>query len=642
VAWPKYKVDNLVTERPPNETSALSWLQREITPFLQTTRKVLNWAIDYLGLVQVITGDTPGPLNSKVTVSGGITKTVNTAGDGTSTMDLGVTLPIGFPGFYEDPPEPVGITDPGDSPLVPHGNHSHGPGDPSVDGEYLYPAIVVGGVWTACATIFGGYLALTSSSVYSSGWTEGPVGTWTFGTQISLASIYTSWLAGYSTPTVGDRLLNFHYNDTDRLYFQGIYEILAVGGASEYPQIRRVTDMDETSELVVGKCIAITDGAYAGHLFRFDGPESPDLETQELLFTDLGVESPPAGDTFPALSKAELVSYGASPESYEMAVTDDAYPPDVFPHTFDTPEACGGFTIPAGADIVFRAEGAYLTSYNPSASVQLAAKLFEVPASGSPIAIGTALSERITWEAGNDVTFSTQLTADHVVSPTSKLRISHYQYNVSGIAQTLNFTYNSAYRGTWVKIPGFLGAVGGTNEHDKLTVLSRALKDQHPPSACGVYQRVLEDDWSSSSVDLTDVTGMSIDVDAGESYLVDIRLLFAKVPLQGGVIHQKVALAGDATVSSCLLVHEIGSASVDSFSGSDSPRYPAVVSATYGDSGVVDSSAVTFTLSVWTIKGIIHVSGAGTVQLRAATGSGDYADEGILMLDSTMVLTRQA
>jgi hypothetical protein len=38
-----------------------------------------------------------------------------------------VTLPTGFPGFYEDDPEPVGEeADPGDIPLVSHGNHVHG------------------------------------------------------------------------------------------------------------------------------------------------------------------------------------------------------------------------------------------------------------------------------------------------------------------------------------------------------------------------------------------------------------------------------------------------------------------------------------------------------------------------------------
>ena len=48
----------------------------------------------------------------------------------------------GFPGYWDAPTTPIGSNDPGDSPLVSHGNHSHEGQDPAVVESTLHTAVV--------------------------------------------------------------------------------------------------------------------------------------------------------------------------------------------------------------------------------------------------------------------------------------------------------------------------------------------------------------------------------------------------------------------------------------------------------------------------------------------------------------------
>lgn len=126
-AWQRLKVQQPVSPRVPDEKSQLTWLQREVHTLLGQLRTVLNWAVDWLGLAGVDATDTPGTLEAKVLGSASIVAT-KTGAVGARTLVLTVNpavIPTGFPGFYEDDPEPVGIADPGDSALASHGDHSH-------------------------------------------------------------------------------------------------------------------------------------------------------------------------------------------------------------------------------------------------------------------------------------------------------------------------------------------------------------------------------------------------------------------------------------------------------------------------------------------------------------------------------------
>lgn len=88
-AWQHYKIHQPVSDRHPDWKSSLVWQQREVHPFLQQVRKVLNWAVDYLGLVGVDDTDAPGTLDAKLLVSTGLTKTTGGA-VGARTLTLGV------------------------------------------------------------------------------------------------------------------------------------------------------------------------------------------------------------------------------------------------------------------------------------------------------------------------------------------------------------------------------------------------------------------------------------------------------------------------------------------------------------------------------------------------------------------------
>ena len=43
-----------------------AWIKKELWMFLRRTEKVVNWAVDYLGLVQVDETDEPGNLEDKI------------------------------------------------------------------------------------------------------------------------------------------------------------------------------------------------------------------------------------------------------------------------------------------------------------------------------------------------------------------------------------------------------------------------------------------------------------------------------------------------------------------------------------------------------------------------------------------------
>jgi len=76
-AWSIFKVKQPVSDRQPDKNSLLPWAQKEVHPLLQQLRRLLNWAMDFLGFVRVDATDTPGSLVDKLVVTGpGLTATV--------------------------------------------------------------------------------------------------------------------------------------------------------------------------------------------------------------------------------------------------------------------------------------------------------------------------------------------------------------------------------------------------------------------------------------------------------------------------------------------------------------------------------------------------------------------------------------
>lgn len=120
--WQRFKVQQPISDRAPAEKSMLPWLQREGYPFLQQVRKVLNWAVTYLGKIGVDANDVPDVAEAKLIAGSGVTITkIGVDGDKQLLFSANVPPPV-------SPPDPT-------QPPAP-------PGTPAVvPGALLYPAL---------------------------------------------------------------------------------------------------------------------------------------------------------------------------------------------------------------------------------------------------------------------------------------------------------------------------------------------------------------------------------------------------------------------------------------------------------------------------------------------------------------------
>ena len=244
--WKRYTVRRKLTDRQPTEKSQLPWLQREVDPLIKEIRLVLNWCAKYVGLVQVDDDQTPVDLTTSLAAGAHIAIT-KTGASPTKKLTISATgLPTGFPGYYEDDPLPDGNADPGDDPLVSHGDHVHpdafpgyyednpepdgvaNPGDDArvSHGNHVHP----NGLGPPVAAMFLGYSSC-GQNLFGTAWTEGPTGTWTWNTPGPLPA---AWI-GDVTPVQGMRLLAWNTGVyTDQLREAGPYILTAVGTNAYY------------------------------------------------------------------------------------------------------------------------------------------------------------------------------------------------------------------------------------------------------------------------------------------------------------------------------------------------------------------------------------------------------------------------
>lgn len=380
------------------------------------------------------------------------------------------TVPTPYPG----PMTPVGTNDPGNDARWARGDHSHPSVNPVADGAYLHTAFIPGQSWTACATLFGGYI-----HPWDNGWTRTAPGVWRRDAVGSLTELAGGFFAGV-TPVLGMRVLSTYSPTAPWRMYDGIYRVSNMGSETSHGEVTRVTDLDESSEFVPGKCVLLTGGAgYTNHLFRYNGPVSPVVDTDLLEWEDLGVIEPPTGDRWQALTAGQLVSEGASAAVLESTVVVTATDGEQgLSYQFATlPGTPGVAQIPAGVHtfhVTARAEGG-----DPGATTTIRCALARMPLVGSP----TEYVSGSTTALGNTESvhvFQATLAAPVAVDPTDQILWLFYAQTDSVAPVAVHLVYSNAGHTTRVRTT-LVMATPGTTYHPLLT--GRDEPDQHPYSA---------------------------------------------------------------------------------------------------------------------------------------------------------------
>jgi hypothetical protein len=355
-----------------------------------------------------------------------------------------------FPGFYPGPMAAVGADNPGDVGTAARGNHSHPAADPMVEGSYLYTALIPGQAWTACATVFGGYI-----HPWNNGWTETSLGSGVWNRDavgaITESGIVTAFFDGV-TPTLGMRLFSTYSPSAPWRMFDGIYTVTDLGSDTTHAQVTRATDLDASVEFVVGKYVQVTGGASnTGHLFRYDGPASPTVDTDALTWTDLGVMDPPAGDRFELLTGAQLTSEGASLEEYEEALNIDAADGETsFTTTFATLDNTPGVAEYAAGMTTFQAM-AVATPGSAGSETTLTARLYKQPLAGLPTLLLEATSLDITGGATGLVQWQKYLASPAAMNPTDRLLVIWNATTTSTSTVAVHLVLNNWQRTTRIR-----------------------------------------------------------------------------------------------------------------------------------------------------------------------------------------------
>lgn len=456
---------------PKNAGDLLDSVQREVWPFLQQVRRKINEIItvidtyptafdDHTALTQASRATARQHPSAAVNTDDGSTFTGHLVGtdDLREAMavldDLVIPTPgPAFPGFYEDAPLPDGTASPGTSAYASHGDHVHPMTDPVVAGSYLYTALVGGQAWADCATTFGGYI-----HPWNNGWTETALGSGVWNRD-SLGSITDAGVvAGFFdgvTPELNMRLFSTYSPDAAWRMFDGIYTVTSLGSESSHAQVTRATDLNESSEFVVSKCVKVTGGTSGGgHVFRYNGPSLPDVDTDLLSWEDLGAGDLPGDASYELLTAAQLVTEGANSNvadlEWSQSFGGDTPATEAFLTIAGTP---GVSSLPAGLQ-EFRIEQVSVTTGASSGTTTLKLKCYVVEADG-----GTIVGEAFTAESlpivhnAAPAQLRFQYTLASAVPMTSAYRLVLIPILSTDVTEllTISIRYNSPTRGTWWK-----------------------------------------------------------------------------------------------------------------------------------------------------------------------------------------------
>jgi hypothetical protein len=426
----------------------------------------------------------------------------------------------GFPGYWDAPTTPIGSNDPGDSPLVSRGNHSHEGQDPAVVESTLHTAVVpdprnhgqVACVYAEPGT--GEFAELFID------WTEIATGVMqrnTFGllTSTFFDGVDPAPAYGRISSLIGKSVIAYRAGLCPDKEKGGIYIIDDVGASwqhaegdppdvfrlvSTYARMHRAPDYSFSSQFVQNMTFQVQTGNTYGTDFLTLTNASVVLGTTEITW-DLteGPTFPWVQDRYCLLTGPQLTSEGASKETRELVATrtnGDTLLQKSFFTLIGTP---GLDAVPAG---IWKSdnESVYLDAPgSPGSITTLRWKIYN----------GTTFEELFVMESSPISTIvpaalSFQyLDSGHSFSPTDYLEATPWLHTTSTTPVTLHLRYSSPGHGTRFTVPFALAITGAaTGRHndlsgrgiggDKDVASTDSTKDDtcHPWSALGPAGRM--------------------------------------------------------------------------------------------------------------------------------------------------------
>jgi hypothetical protein len=415
--------------------------------------------------------------------------------------------------FWDAPTTPIGSSNPGVSPLVSHGDHSHAGQDPAEVRSKLYPAKIDDpnnrGDLLCCflgphdretntpmlaefAEIAHGVRQNTVTGLLPASWFDGVDP--------------TPPTDGSPSSIVGQTVLVYYQGDSsehgDEEPLQGPWVIDDVGAqwlhvdpdppgvlrlVSTYARMHRAPDYSYSSQFVQNMTFQVRTGnIYGTGFLRLNNP-SLNLGVDAQSWTFTAGPTYPWATTYACLTGPQLTSQKASSETAENIVTTASYdgryvevefPPDSFLSLAGTP----GVDMAAGL-YKFAAEAVRISgSPSPGSLTNLRARLIDVDTGSMEILVADSVP--ITSTVDIATAFSTTLATTYALAPTKRLRLAYYIRTNSTNPITMHLRYTSASRGTWIQVPFSMpGAGTSTGRHNDLS--GRDGKDGicHPTSA---------------------------------------------------------------------------------------------------------------------------------------------------------------
>jgi hypothetical protein len=420
-------------------------------------------------------------------------------------IDAGWVSP--FPGYYEGPMVAVGSDTAGDSFTLAHGNHSHPPGNPAIDGTYLFSAKKSDPLVRVSARCLLPWGAETGT-LFSSLWTQiAGVSTWQW-------SGFAGQLLGFDSsgsPTIvlqdGDIVVSWcpvtvEPPWTDPVHFF-TYEVVDCGfhmvggfGVSTKPVIRRTSDANTPSGLRNGAYVRITGSGvqYEGKYLRITTADPIEVDVTPLTLELLDTMS--AAVSYELLTSTQLVTEPADNDTADLVCSQSFGGDTPFPQAFLTLAGTPGLTsIPAGLQS-FRVEQVTVGTAANSGTVTLKLRAYIIDADGSTI-IGTAFTAESPPLSLSSSSFvlEFQYNLASSVTLTSAQRLLLMPILSTDITQlvTLTIRYNSASRGTWWKTTMNFASFGTTNHlllENTAQDVGAGQQADHPWSAIGPSGRI--------------------------------------------------------------------------------------------------------------------------------------------------------
>jgi len=594
-------------------------------------------------LVKASNADTTtvGGLVEKTVASGGTVLTEVTSA-GTKKLQIYSQPAPAVPVVSTTLPKPLGTAAIGSEGKWADGAHVHPQPDPEIESSYLYPAKVPdplnkGNVRCVFGVDGGG--GGGAYGAFIMGWTQdGDTFTRDDVTPLLSATHFDGEEPqvydddGYSVltgalvclPPSADLLA------ADKVDW-GVYEILDIGrhfeGATPvdtHAVFRRVGTLNASADFVQGMTYYIEAGTNFGGQYATLQSASVVLDTTEQNWT-FSASAPTWNDAYELLSSAEITTRGASSATLDLAAaatngTATMVAGEGLDH-FNTVAPLPA-ALPAGKVDFYLKDVILSGSKGDGVANVITCRIFDDDGA-TPVEILSATTQHIDWstlysQSARDLTCQGTLNADYTWTPGHTLRLEYDFTTDSTTEVSCSFTYNSVDRYTKVGVTWANSVIGGTSYHPDLT--GRELADQHPLSSVNHQIAYTDADWDSDT--WANVPGLSVDVEAGFSYLVK-AFLFIQLGGEGCDIN----LDGTCTASSCLISHRVA----DAISAAVWP-YPAFVGQ---DSRLLRSAlgsagAATYNiyggsgLAVGEIDAIVHVSASGALTVAADCEPTDY------------------